>query len=153
MKKILKKKYMMLLLTAVLAMQSSQALASSGLFTDIIGLIRNTFALKTESVLEETEQEIAQIGADRSKELKDYIYNTYAQTMAEIEAYKNTELARGRKEIDDYIGDFKNQMDLVVIEEKNKLQHKITDTVDKEVDKIKKDLNKDIEKNIKDLLK
>lgn len=150
MKNLLKKKYAVLLLAALLIMGSTKAFAAGGLFADIIDLIRNAFSVKTETVLDDTGRETAQIGTDSSDDVKEYIDDTYSQIIADIEAYKNAELARGKKEIDDYINEFKSQFDSVVTDEKNKLQRKITEQVDKGIDKIKKDLDKDIEKYIKD---
>jgi len=150
MKNLMKKKYAVLILAALLIMGSTKAFASGGPFANIIGLIRNAFSAKTETVIDDTGREIAQIGTDSTEDIKEYIDGTYSKFIADIEAYKNAELARGKKEMDDYVNELKSQLDSVVTEEKNKLQQKITEKVDKDIDKIKKDLDKDIEKYIKD---
>jgi len=154
MKNILKKKkYVILLLTAILIFGSSRAFAAGNLFSNIINLVRNAFATKTESVLEATGNEMAQIGSGSSNDIKNYISDTYDQFLNDIEAYKNSEIARGKNEIDEYINEFKTQFDSAVTDEKGSIQQKITEKVDRDVDKIKKDLDKDIEKYIKDLSK
>lgn len=153
MKDFFRKKYIVLILATILIMGSTKAFASGGLFNNIVDIVRNIFAIRTETVMEDTEQDLIKIGEEKTNDIKDYINNSYAQVIAEINAYKNTELARGKMEIDDYLGEFNNQMEAVVTEEKSKLQQKISEKIDKNINKIKKDLDKEIEKYIKDLTK
>lgn len=54
MKNLMKKKYAVLILAALLIMGSTKAFASGGPFANIIGLIRNAFSAKTETVIDDT---------------------------------------------------------------------------------------------------
>lgn len=153
MKKFFSKKFVALSLMVVLIFGSTKAFAASGSFNNIINLIKNAFAAKTESVLTSTEQETNKIEEDSTNEIKDYIDNSYSHAITDIEVYKNSEISRGKDEINAYVNDFKSQIDTVITEEKGALEQKITDKVNKDVDKIKKDLDKDIEKYLKDLSK
>lgn len=147
----IKKKYVLFIMSALLVLGGTEAFASNGFFGSAIGLIKNAFSSHEQDVINSTDQELAQIGQDYSNEIKKYINETYSQMMTDIEAYKSGEVTRGSNEINEYLDEFKNQVDSVAAEEKNHMQEQITQEVNKDVEKIKKDLDKDIDGYLKDI--
>lgn len=140
----------MSLFVAILVIGATEAFASSNIFSDLINLIRDRFTTATEYYIDNTDQETSQIGREIFNDFKEHIDKTSSQTITDIEAHKNSEIARAENEVETYVNQFINQMDDIVGEEKSKLQQKISEKIDKDVEKFKKDLNKDMEKYLKD---
>jgi uncharacterized membrane-anchored protein YjiN (DUF445 family) len=149
-KKHINKKLIISLLVATLLIGGGKAFASSGIFNDLINLIRDRFTTATDYFIQDTDQKNSQFLTEKTKDLKEHIDSTSSQTITDIEAHKNSEIARAEDEVEAYVNEFKNQMDDFVGEEKSKLQQKISEKIDKDVEKFKKDLKKDMDKYLKD---